>query len=94
MRIGVVGMRARDANELRNDYPNVEFTVVDRGSSDISVSLDQCDRVIGLAGGVPALADGLLKRKLGERYHIAQSGASEIRTTLDGWVTCTNQSLN
>jgi hypothetical protein len=82
--VGVFGNRNDYADELRREFPQLDFTFID--SDKRLDALKNCDRVVVLTKFISHPAGSMLKRQLGERYVPIDGAKSELKRVLHCWV--------
>ena len=84
--IGVVATHAKDLQELRHLYPQLNLTIVQADDVSDVRRFGHCQRIIALRDEIPTDTDELLGRLLRHRYVRLGGGVRGVKEQLSAWL--------
>lgn len=86
MRVGVVNNRLTFADELRREFPQIDFTFADIDRTNSIDSVTNCDRVIVLTKFISHQATTRVKKAVGDRYVPLNGSITDMKRVLTSWL--------
>lgn len=86
LRVGVVNNRLTFADELRREFPEIEFTFADIDSMRTIDSVKNCERVIVLTKFISHPAMNRVRKVVGDRFVPIHGSLSDMKRVLSGWL--------
>lgn len=91
MSIGVCNNRLTFADELRREFPDVEFTFIEVANPHLADSVKNCDKVLLMTKWTSHTMQNRLKKQVGDRLILVNGSVSDIKRVVNGLLNSTER---
>jgi hypothetical protein len=89
--VGICNNRLTFADELKREFPDIEFTFIENSNPHIAASVANCDKVILMTKWTSHTMQNRLKRDLKDRLILVNGSTSDIKRVLNGLLNSTER---